>query len=94
MLDDLRLDVVQGVVDVPCLDALASGSVAFRIPKGFRDGLLAKLNINELDLDTQIGDKRRNSIRHMLNLTSYRVMICKPFFFLNSLAFAFFVFSA
>ena len=41
MLDDLRLDVVQGVVDVPCLDALASGSVAFRIPKGFRDGLLA-----------------------------------------------------
>ena len=39
MLDDLRLDVIQSVVDVPCLNALAFGSVAFRISKGFRDGL-------------------------------------------------------
>ena len=33
--------------------------------------LFPKLNINELDLDTQIGDKRRNSIRYVLNLTSH-----------------------
>ncbi|WP_288145800.1 hypothetical protein, partial [Xylanibacter rodentium] len=56
--------------------------------------LFAKLNINELDLDTQIGDKRCNSISHMLNLTLSRVMICKPFFFLNPLFFAFSDFSA
>ena len=53
--------------------------------------LLAKLNINELDLDTQIGDKRCNSISHVLNLTLSRVMICKPFF-LNPLFLAFSVF--
>ena len=41
VLDDLRLDVVQSVVDVPRFNALAFGSVAFRIPKCFRDGLLA-----------------------------------------------------
>ena len=56
--------------------------------------LFAKLKINELDLDTQIGDKRCNSISHMLNLTLSRVMICKPFFFLNPLFFAFSDFSA
>lgn len=56
--------------------------------------LFAKLNINELDFDTQIGDKRCNSISHMLNLTLSRVMICKPFFFLNPLFFAFPDFSA
>lgn len=108
---------------------LAFGSVAFCIPKGFRNGLLStklrhstidchsfhdgdntvfllaavhveqhfectschtrflftKLNINELDIDTQTGDKRCNSIYHMLNLTLSRVMICKPSFFLNLL---------
>ena len=45
--------------------------------------LFTKLNINELDLNTQTGDKRCNSIYHMLNLTLSRVMICKPSFFLN-----------
>ena len=108
---------------------LAFGSVAFCIPKGFRNGLLStelrhstvdchsfhdgdntvfllaavhveqhfectschtrflftKLNINELDIDTQTGDKRCNSIYHMLNLTLSRVMIYKPSFFLNLL---------
>ena len=106
---------------------LASGSIAFRIPKGFRNGLLStelrhsivdchsfhdgdntvfllaavhveqhfectschtrflfkKLNINELDLDTQTGDKRCISIYHMLHLTLSRVLICKLSFFLN-----------
>ena len=41
MLDDLRLDVVQSVVDVPCFYALAFGSVALDVPKRFRDTLLA-----------------------------------------------------
>ena len=41
MLDDLRLDVVQCQIDVPCFGTIAFGSVAFRIAKGFRDGLLA-----------------------------------------------------
>lgn len=41
VLDDLRLDVIQSQIDVPCFGTLAFGSVAFRIPKGFRDGLLA-----------------------------------------------------
>ena len=39
MLDDLRFDVVQSLVDIPYFDTLAFGSVAFRIPKYFRDGL-------------------------------------------------------
>ena len=41
MLDDLRLDVVQSVVDVSGFNALAFGSVAFRIPKRFRDAPFA-----------------------------------------------------
>ena len=138
VLDDLRLDVIQCEVDVPRFGTFAFGSVSFRIPKGFRNGLLAtelryssvdchsshdgnnsvfllaavhieqhfectschtrflfaKLYINELDLDTQIGDKRCNSILHVLNLTLLRVMICKPIFFLNPLFLAFSVFSA
>ena len=104
MLDDLRLDVVQSEVDVPCLLALAFGSVALDVPKRFRDTLLAtevrhrpvdchsshdgnnavfllaavhveqhfectschtrflfaKLLLNELDLDKQIGAERSN----------------------------------
>ena len=119
VFDDLRLDVIQSLIDVPCFGTPAFGSVAFRIPKGFRDGLLAtelrhstvdchssydgdntvfllaavnveqhfectschtrflfaKLNINELDLDTQIGDKRSKSILPVLNITFYRVTI-------------------
>lgn len=107
MLDDLRLDVVKGEVDVPCLLALAFGSVALDVPKCFRDTLLAtelrhspvdchsshdednsvslraavhveqhfertschtrfsfaKLLLNELDLDKQIGAERRNHCR-------------------------------
>lgn len=43
-------------------------------------------------IDTQISDKRCNSIFYMLNLTCSRVMICKSFFFLNPLFFAFSVF--
>ena len=117
---------------------LAFGSVAFCIPKGFRNGLLStelshstidchsfhdgdnivfllaavhveqhfectschtrflftKLNINELDLNTQTGDKRCNSIYHILNLTLSRVMIYKPSFFLNLLFFCVFRFLA
>ena len=113
MLDDLRLDVIQSEVDFPRFGTLAFGSVAFHIPKCFRDGLLAaelryrtvnchsshdgdntvfllaavyvkqhfertschtrffvaKLNINELYLDTQIGDKRCKSILPVLNIT-------------------------
>ena len=112
---------------------LAFGSVAFCIPKGFRNGLLStklrhstidchsfhdgdntvfllaavhveqhfectschtrflftKLNINGLDLNTQTGDKRCNSIYHMLNLTLSWVMIYKLSFFLNLLFFAY-----
>lgn len=119
MFDDLRLDVIQSEVDFPRFGTLAFGSVAFRIPKGFRDGplaaelchrtvdchsshdgdntvfllaavhveqhfectschtrfLFAKLNINELYLDTQIGDKRCKSILPLLNLTFSRVTI-------------------
>ena len=41
MLDDLRLDIVQSVIDIPCLNTLAFGSVAFRIPKCFRDATFA-----------------------------------------------------
>ena len=55
--------------------------------------LFAKLNINELDLDTQIGDKRGNSIHCVLNLTFYRVMIWQPFSCLVLLFFAFSAFS-
>ena len=47
---------------------------------------LVKLNINELDLDMQIDDNRRNSILHMLNLTPFRVMIYKLFSFLKFLS--------
>ena len=107
MLDDLRLNVVQSEVDVPCLLALAFGSVALDVPKRFRNTLLAtelrhspvdchsshdgdntvsflaavhveqhfectschtrflfaKLLLNELDLDKQIGAERRNHCR-------------------------------
>ena len=41
VLDDLRLDVVKGKVDVPCPLALAFRPVPFHVPKCFRDALLA-----------------------------------------------------
>ena len=52
--------------------------------------LFAKLSINELDLDTQIGDKRCKSVLYVLNLTFHWAMICKPFSCLALLFFAFF----
>lgn len=76
----------------PCCRSRRTALWMYFLPYSFF--LFAKLNINELDLDTQIGDKRCNSISHMLNLTLLRVMICKPFFFLNPLFFAFSDFSA
>ena len=127
----LTSNLIGGQVVHFCLTTYipAFGSVAFCIPKGFRNGLLStklrhstiechsfhdgdntvfllaavhveqhfectschtrflftKLNINELDIDTKTGDKRCNSIYHMLNLTLSRVMIYKPSFFLNLL---------
>ena len=41
MFDDLRFDVVQCKIDVPCLAALAFGPVALDVPKRFRDTLFA-----------------------------------------------------
>ena len=41
VLDDLRLDVVKGEVDVPCPLALAFRPVPFHVPKRLRDALFA-----------------------------------------------------
>lgn len=37
VLNDLRLDVVKGMVDVPCLHTFAFRLVALHVPKVFRD---------------------------------------------------------
>ena len=50
MLDDLRLDVVKGKVDVSCLHTFAFRLVSLHVPKRFQDALLtAELRHSPVD---------------------------------------------